>query len=194
MKQLNEFQKMQKLAGLLKENQHKEMDESKMDEEMDENYDMDEEMDESKMDESLLNKVSKVLKNHRVNEGIEKYPPSNFKFLSKKSEKSSANSEENNTQYIYLLNNEDYTTPSDLTFNIKTKGYVLSSMGEKPNLNSFYYIDTDVYYNGKKIGNISGQKTYKYDVAGSINKAKRWLDKNGEDFVAGKKQFVTPST
>ena len=106
-----------------------------------------------------------------------------------------------NINHEYLLNDEDYTTPSGLEFNLKTIGHILTDIDEKIDWSkyvNFYYIQTDVYYNGKKItlgDGISGLMKYgNYDVAGSINKAKKWLDRNGDDFIKGKKQFTIPST
>jgi hypothetical protein len=136
-----------------------------------------------------------------LKEAIKIYPSSNFQLLSKKKEKKQFGSGYN-TVYTYLLNDEDYTTPSGLTFNIKTIGYILSDNNKEPDFSSkyvsFFYIQTDVYVGGKKLttgSGISGFSKYgSYDVAGSVNKAKKWLDKNGDNFITGEKQFVIPST
>lgn len=110
-----------------------------------------------------------------------KYSPSNFKLIKKSKDKEE-----------YLLNDENYTTPSGLEFNLKTFG------SKSPKEDYFFYIGTDVFYKGKQLtsgSGITGLLKYGfYDVAGSINKAKRWLDKNGDNFAQGKKQFVIPST
>jgi hypothetical protein len=62
---------------------------------------------------------------------------SNFKLLSK----------EKNT-HKYLLNDENYTTPSGLEFNIKTIGYSSKKL-DFTKYFGFFYIKTDVYHNGK---------------------------------------------
>jgi hypothetical protein len=55
---------------------------------------------------------------------------------------------------------------------------------------NFYYVKTDVYHNGKQItkgDGIPGLKRYGgFDIAGSINKAKKWLDNNGDKLISGK--------
>ena len=103
-----------------------------------------------------------------------KYSPSNFKLIQKGKDKE-----------IYLLNDENYTTLSGLEFNLKTLGI------KNPKQNYFFYIKTDVYYKGNLlIGNdgIPGLKKYEsWDVVGSINKAKKWLDTNGDKLISGKK-------
>jgi hypothetical protein len=118
-----------------------------------------------------------------ITESKSKYSPSNFKLLKKDKDKE-----------IYLLNNEDYTIPSGLEFNLKTIGNRFPDENE----NDFHYIQTDVYYNGKKLTTGSGipgmQRYGGFDIAGSINKAKKWLDKNGNDFATGKKQYTIPGT
>ena len=122
--------------------------------------------------------------------------------MSKKREKNEF-SGKYNTVYTYLLNDENYTTPSGLKFNIKTEGYIMVDEKDKVDFNvshlsAFYYIQTDVYHKGKKLTSGSGipglSKYGSYDVAGSINKAKKWLDKNGDGLITGEKQFVIPST
>jgi hypothetical protein len=103
-----------------------------------------------------------------------KISPSNFKLIQKGKDKE-----------IYLLNDENYTTLSGLEFNLKTLGI------KNPKQNYFFYIKTDVYYKGNLlIGNdgIPGLKKYEsWDVVGSINKAKKWLDTNGDKLISGKK-------
>lgn len=98
---------------------------------------------------------------------------SNFKLIKKS----------NNTE-TYLLNDENYTTPSGLEFNLKTLGFKNSEN------NNFYYVKTDIYYNGKQLtkeDGIPGLKKYEnYDINGSINKAKKWLDNNGDKLISGK--------
>jgi hypothetical protein len=108
--------------------------------------------------------------------------PSNFKLLSRKKDK-----------YEYLLNDENYTTPSGLEFNIKTIGYSSKELDftQYPKYVGFYYIKTDVYYNGKLlIGNdgIPGKKGLglNFELPSSIKKAKNWLDNNGEKLIQGK--------
>jgi hypothetical protein len=86
------------------------------------------------------------------------------------------------TIYEYLLNDEDYKTPSGLKFNLKTIGYAMAEGREK----NLYHIKTDVYYKGKLLTEPSGIPGAR-DVVFSVNKAKKWLDKNGEDFIKGKK-------
>jgi len=148
-KQINEFKRMQQLAGITNESQ--------------------------------------------LNENL----PSDFKLLSKKKEKNEF-SKGYDMNYEYLLNDEDYKTPSGIEFNLKTIGYVLSEMGEEPNTDNFYYVKTDVYHDGKQLtkgSGIPGLKRYGgFDIAGSIKKAKKWLDINGDDFASGKKQYIIPST
>ena len=103
-----------------------------------------------------------------------KYSPSNFKLIKK-----------GKGEETYLLNDENYTTPSGLEFNLKTLGL------KDPKQNYFFYIKTDVYHKGNLlIGNdgIPGLKKYGlYDVSSSINKAKKWLDTNGDKLISGKK-------
>jgi hypothetical protein len=108
--------------------------------------------------------------------------PFNFKLLSK-----------NRDKYEYLLNNENYTTPSGLEFNIITIGYSSKELdfSQYPKYVGFYYIKTDVYHNGKLlIGNdgIPGKKGLglNFELPGSIKKAKNWLDNNGEKLIQGK--------
>jgi hypothetical protein len=125
-----------------------------------------------------------------------KYSPSDFQLLSKKKEKNEF-SKGYNMNYKYLLNDEDYTTLSGLKFNIKTIGYTSTDVDEKidwseyPKFFGFYYIQIDVYYKGKQLtgpSGIPGKKGlgYNYDLPGSVNKAKKWLEVNGEKLIQGK--------
>jgi hypothetical protein len=119
-----------------------------------------------------------------------KYPSTNFQLLSKKKEKKQFGSGYN-MNYEFLINDEDYTTSSGLKFNIKTIGYISTNINNKPDFDSFFYIQTDVYHNGKSLtgpSGIPGKKGYGfyYDVAGSVNKAKKWLEANGEKLIQGK--------
>ena len=155
-KQINEFKRMQQLAGITNESQ--------------------------------------------LNENL----PSDFKLLSKKKEKNEFGSKDYVINYEFLINDENYTTSSGLKFNLKTTGYIMLESGEKldwnkyPKFLGFYYIKTDVYHNGKQLtkgSGIPGLKRYGgFDIAGSIKKAKKWLDINGDDFASGKKQYIIPST
>lgn len=116
-----------------------------------------------------------------------------YKVLSKVKEKS----QRGDTMYdVYELelNNEDYTTPDNLTFNIQTIGHVMIDSGEELDLDNpyhnFYYIQTDVYdKNGKRLTYIPGSARYRYgsfDVKPSIAKAKKWLDQRGTQLMSGK--------
>ena len=117
-----------------------------------------------------------------------KFTPNNFKILSQ---------EPDGKYMIYkvLVNDEDYTTPSGLKFKIQSIGNIMIGRREKldwskyPKFLDFYYIYTDVYYKGKKItkdDGIPGLRQYGWNVNGSINKAKKWLDKNGDKLISGK--------
>ena len=93
----------------------------------------------------------------------------------------------------YLLNDENYTTPSGLEFNLKTLGLKLKDKNFASFIkgkHNFYYVKTDVYHNGKQLtkgDGIPGLKKYGgFDIAGSINKAKKWLDNNGDKLISGK--------
>ena len=92
----------------------------------------------------------------------------------------------------YLLNDEDYTTPSGLEFNLKTLGLKLTQKDFPKFIkgkHNFFYVKTDVYYNGKQItkgDGIPGLQQYGWNINGSINKAKKWLDKNGDKLISGK--------
>jgi hypothetical protein len=104
-------------------------------------------------------------------------PFAKYQLLSKKRKRDMFGS---STISEYLVNDENYTTPSGLKFNLKTIGF---AMGRDK---YFYYIKTDVYYKGKLLTEPDGIPGAR-DVNSSIVKAKKWLDKNGEDFIKGKK-------
>ena len=118
-----------------------------------------------------------------------KFTPNNFKILSQ---------EPDGKDMIYrvLINDEDYTTPSGLKFKIQSIGSIMTGRREKldwskyPKFLDFYYIYTDVYYKGKKLtgdNGIPGKRGIGDDyTSGSVNKAKKWLDANGEKLIQGK--------
>jgi len=119
--------------------------------------------------------------------------PSNFKLLFK-----------GRDTHEYLLNNEDYITPSGLTFNLVTTGNILTEAHKEPDFSlypkcvGFYYIKTDVYHNGNLLTGeqgISGKKGYGYnfELPGSVRKVRKWLDNNGEKLIQGK-QYQHKST
>jgi len=125
-----------------------------------------------------------------------KFTPSNFKLLSKKKEKNEFG-KGYIIDYKFLINDENYTTSSGLKFNLKTTGNIMLDPDEKldwneyPKFLNFYYINTDVYYKEKQLTGpegIPGKKGlgYNFDAPGSINKAKIWLDKNGDKLINGK--------
>ena len=120
-------------------------------------------MKKSELKQIIKEEISKTLNN-----------PSNFKLLSK----------EKNI-HKYLLNDENYTTPSGLEFNIKTIGFSSKKL-DFTKYYSFFYIKTDVYHNGKLLIGGDGIPGKNGELRSSIKKAKNWLDKNGEGLIQGK--------
>ena len=114
-----------------------------------------------------------------------------YKVLDKVTEKSSY-SDRMFDRYNLELGDEIYTTPDGLTFQLKTIGYVSIDSGEELDFDNsyhhFYYIQTYVYdENGKQLEFIPGYSYGgSYQLAQSISKAKRWLNKNGAKLMSGK--------
>jgi len=115
----------------------------------------------------------------------------NYEILNKETKKSEFGDEVYDN-YTLKLNDETYTTPDELTFQLKTLGYVSSPEGEELDFNKlgsyFYYIETIIFdENGKKLEKIPGEKIYgQYELAASLNKAKNWLNQNGTQLTLGK--------
>jgi len=114
-----------------------------------------------------------------------------YKVLSKKTEKSDYSDRMFDT-YSLELNDEMYTTPDGLTFQIKTVGSVLINSGEELDLDNSYHdfhsIQNNISdENGNKLEFIPGYSYGgSYERTKSISKAKRWLDKNGAKLMSGK--------
>ena len=96
--------------------------------------------------------------------------------------------------WMILLNDENFTTDSGLEFNLKTIGSMMTDE-EEYNFNKteqlpIYYLRTHVYYKGKKLikgdGIPGASKHGEWNLNDSIDKAKRWLNKNGDDVIKGK--------
>jgi hypothetical protein len=127
-----------------------------------------------------------------IKEEISKVLNESYKVISKKTERNEF-SEEIVDKYELEINDENYTTnPDGLTFQLKTIGYVHVPEGETLNIGKeshyFYYIKTIIYdENGKELEKIPGEKVGgSYNINPSINKAKRWLNKNGPQLMSGK--------
>lgn len=114
-----------------------------------------------------------------------------YKILSKKTKKSEFGDEVNDN-YSLELNDEMYTTPDGLTFQLKTIGFTSVPTGKELNFNKlgnyFYYIQTIILdENGKELENIPGEKIYgQYKLAASLNKTKKWLNQKGAQLMSGK--------
>ena len=129
---------------------------------------------------------NKITTQSRINEENQPY-----KVLSKKTKKSEFG-DEIYDNYSLELNDEMYTTPDELTFQLKTIGSTSIPTGEELDFdklgNYFYYVETIISdENKKQLENIPGEKVYgQYKLAASLNKAKKWLDKNGERLMSSK--------
>jgi hypothetical protein len=108
-----------------------------------------------------------------------------YKIISKVTQKSEF-SNQMFDDYELELNDEMH-----LNFHIKTIGSVSIEKGEVLDFNNqfhyFHYIYTDVFNKRVKLEYISGVKNGRYNVKASILKAKKWLDKNGDKLLLGKK-------
>lgn len=90
----------------------------------------------------------------------------------------------NEVKYIEdILKEEEYTTTQGLKFKLKWIGF--SNKNEK----YYYYSCVRVSYKGKELiggDGIPGGR----DERESMNKAKKWLDKNGKEVIQGKKYRI----
>ncbi len=126
-----------------------------------------------------------------IKEEIHKVLNESYKVISKKTEKSPYENKKFD-DYSLELNDEMYTTPDGLTFQLKTIGFTSLPTGKELNLNEpnyyFYYIQTTILdKNGKELEKIPGAKIYGgYRLNTSLNKAKKWLDQRGTQLMAGK--------
>ena len=109
-----------------------------------------------------------------------------YKIIYKKTEQNEFNKSEYYDLYELEINDENYKE-----FNIRTLGCVMIEEGEVLDFNNqfhnFHYIYTNIFNKGVKLEYISGVKNGGYNVKASINKVKKWLDKNGEKLLLGKK-------
>jgi hypothetical protein len=116
-----------------------------------------------------------------------------YKVLSKKTGKSEY-SDNMYDDYELELYDENYTTPSGLTFRIRTLGYITIHTGVELDLDQTYH---DFYRitnyimdeNGNRLEWIPGRTDlYRtYNPKASLTKVKKWLDKNGEKLMSGKR-------
>ena len=126
-----------------------------------------------------------------IKEEINKILNESYKVISKKTEKSPYENKKFD-DYSLELNDEMYTTPDGLTFQLKTIGFTSLPTGKELNLNEpnyyFYYIQTTVIdENGKELEKIPGAKIYgEYRLNASLNKTKKWLDQRGSQLISGK--------
>ena len=126
-----------------------------------------------------------------IKEEIHKVLNESYKVISKKTEKSPYENKKFD-DYSLELNDEMYTTPDVLTFQLKTIGFTSLPTGKELNLNEpnyyFYYIQTTILdKNGKELEKIPGAKIYGgYRLNASLNKVKKWLDQRGAQLMAGK--------
>ena len=126
-----------------------------------------------------------------IKEEIHKVLNESYKVISKKTEKSPYENKKFD-DYSLELNDEMYTTPDGLTFQLKTIGFTSLPTGKELNLNEpnyyFYYIQTTILdKNGKELEKIPGAKIYGgYRLNASLNKVKKWLDQRGAQLMAGK--------
>lgn len=126
-----------------------------------------------------------------IKEEINKILNESYKVISKKTEKSPYENKKFD-DYSLELNDEMYTTPDGLTFQLKTIGFTSLPTGKELNLNEpnyyFYYIQTTILdENGKELEKIPGAKIYgEYRLNASLNKAKKWLDQRGSQLISGK--------
>ena len=100
--------------------------------------------------------------------------------ISSKVEKCSF-SKDNYIKKEYLVNEEEYVTSNNIKFKLRTYDLTLT---DKDGDESTFFRKTEVDYNDKVIiGNdgIPGSGTLKQ----SINKAKKWLEKNDEYILGG---------
>jgi len=127
-----------------------------------------------------------------IKEEIYKVLNESYKVISKKTEKSPYENKKFD-DYSLELNDEMYTTPDGLTFQLKTIGFTSLPTGKELNLNEpnyyFYYIQTTILdKNGKELEKIPGAKIYGgYRLNASLNKVKKWLDQRGAQLMAGKR-------
>lgn len=110
-----------------------------------------------------------------------------YKIISKETEKSPFGDEVTD-DYSLELNDEMYTTPDGLTFQLKTIGFTSVPTGEELDFSKsgtyFYHINNIIFdENGKELENIPGDKQ---GITSSINKAKKWLNQRGAQLMAGK--------
>jgi len=126
-----------------------------------------------------------------IKEEVSKVLNESYKVISKKTEKSPYENKKFD-DYSLELNDEMYTTPDGLTFQLKTIGFTSLPTGKELNLNEpnyyFYYIQTTILdKNGKELEKIPGAKIYGgYRLNASLNKVKKWLDQRGAQLMAGK--------
>jgi len=129
---------------------------------------------------------NKITTQSRLNEVNQPY-----KVISKETKKSEFG-DEIYDNYKLELNDEMYTTPDELTFQLKTLGYVSSPKGKELDFdklgNYFYYVETIISdENGNQLEKIPGEKVYgQYKLAASLNKAKKWLNQKGAQLTSGK--------
>jgi hypothetical protein len=83
----------------------------------------------------------------------------------------------------YLINKEKYNG-----FILETIGFTSENMNKKDE--NIYYIETKIKYNNKILDKIPGSQGIKM----SINKTKKWLDKNGTNLISGAKKYRIKST
>lgn len=126
-----------------------------------------------------------------IKEEVSKVLNESYKVISKKTKKSPFENKKFD-DYSLELNDEMYTTPDGLTFQLKTIGFTSLPTGKELNLNEpnyyFYYVQTTILdKNGKELEKIPGAKIYGgYRLNASLNKVKKWLDQRGAQLMAGK--------
>ena len=136
-----------------------------------------------------LQELRQLIK-EEISKAINEVNPS-YKIISKETRKSEFGNKIHD-KYTLDIKDEMYTTPEGLNFQLKTQGYVLTPEGEELDFNLphhyFYYIQTYIMdKNGNKLEDIPGEKVHgQYNVAASLNKAKKWLNQRGSQLMAGK--------
>ncbi len=126
-----------------------------------------------------------------IKEEVSKVLNESYKVISKKTKKSPFENKKFD-DYSLELNDEMYTTPDGLTFQLKTIGFTSLPTGKELNLNEpnyyFYYVQITILdKNGKELEKIPGAKIYGgYRLNASLNKVKKWLDQRGAQLMAGK--------
>ena len=99
----------------------------------------------------------------------------------------------NASESLYSIAEFPYTTPEGDTFDLSFIGVIFSSQQPSPSYKNidFGWGFVDIYYEGKKLDTIYASRIGGVAVliTETINKVKKWLDKNGSKLIEDKKQY-----